>query len=75
MLILIFIIYIISLINCLNIEKQLMVEKLGNSFGEKPFVSSGDNEFLMSSTYQMKNLLEKELQFVQELKSYAKVSR
>lgn len=75
MLILIYIIYIISVINCLNLQKQMMVEKMGNSFGENPFVSSGNNDFLMSSTYQMKNLLEKELQFVQELKSYSKVCK
>ena len=37
-----------------------------------PHISSGDDLFLMGSTYQMQQLLQNEIEFVQELKIYLK---
>ena len=35
-----------------------------------PFTSEGDNLDLFSSTYQLQTLLQKEIQFIHELKEY-----
>ena len=35
-----------------------------------PFISEGDNLDLFSSTYQLQTLLQKEIQFIHELKEY-----